>query len=159
MGFSIYSNIFPDFCPFFHCAFKHGKRPSLRAPWVPSMFLALGKCCKSCKSCAPRESSSGLLVDLFCKPNVTEGFSIKPRLKRSLKQSQRIERQSQGLLLFREDTDSRKLPETEQALYPTPDSLPWKVDKSNKDKTNYRDNNSGQEKSRDYGGWEGRRAC
>jgi len=60
-------------------------------------------------------------------------------------------RQIQDLLLFEEDADSSKFPETEQAPFTARNCLPRKVDKSNKDKTNYSDNNSGHEKSRDYG--------
>lgn len=59
-------------------------------------------------------------------------------------------RQIQDLLLFEEDSVANF--ETEQAPFPTLHCLPQKVDKLNKDKTNYRDNNSGHEKNRDYKG-------
>lgn len=157
---SIYSNIFPNFCPFFHSGFWAGKttlpQGTLSTLHIPGPWCRLEELCSWGKSSA---GPSGLLGDPFCNPNVPEGFSIRPRLKKVWSSLRGIARQIQDLLLFKEDTDSSKLPETEQAPFPALNYLPRKVDKSNKDKTNYRDNNSGHEKSRDYGRWEGRTVC
>lgn len=125
---------------------------TLSTPNTPGPWCSLEELCSQGKS---GMGPLRLLGDTFCNLNVPEGFSIRLRLKKVWSSLRGIARQIQDLLMFKEDADSKQTSRDRTNLINKFATKGRKVI----DKTNYEDNNRGREKSRDYGGWEGRSIC